>query len=106
MWVKALSVGGLLFSLAILVFAGMAFSELRSAATSPAAPSANSMPLTKIIGPELFAPGSAGTKPAVLASRILNRIYAIGGVAILLAAISTLFLALTRSQKPERNGQT
>ena len=94
---KVLGVCALVLGLAISVFAGMAYLELDSAATSETAPPADSMPFTKIVGPELFDPGNAGAKPAALARTTFNRIYMIGGCGIVLAFVAVLILAFPRS---------
>lgn len=103
MVMKAIGAGVLLFSLAILAFAGLAYFELHSAATSPTTPSANSMPLTKIVGPELFNTGNTGAKPAALAATIFNRIYAVGGGAMFMAVVAVLILAMPQSRSTKHN---
>ena len=94
MVMKVLGAGIVLFGLVISVFAGMAYFELRNAATSDTAPSADSMPLTRIVGPELFDSGNAARKPAALARTTFNRIYTIGGGGIVFAILGLLMLAI------------
>ena len=90
--------------LAMLVFAGMAYFELHGAATSETAPSADSMPLTKIVGPEFFDPGNAGVKPAELARETFNRIYTIAGGGIVLAILGLLIIAVPQSRQKNTDG--
>lgn len=101
MVMKGLGACAVLLGLVLLIFAGMAYWELRDAATSETVPSVDSLPLTKIVGPELFNPGNAGTKPAALARTTFNRIYAIGGGGIVLAIAGVLILAI-----PQARGST
>lgn len=92
----------LLIGILLFIFAALAYSELRTAATSPTAPSADSMPLTKVVGPELFDPDHAKTKPAALAGIALNRIYMIGGGSALLITIAVLVLVITPTRRSSR----
>ncbi len=62
------------------------------------APSADSMPLTKIVGPEFFDAGTSAIKPAELARQTFNRIYAIAGGGIVLAITGFLILAVPQSR--------
>ena len=105
--VKAiLGVCVLSLSLAILVFAGMAYFELQSAATSGKPPSAASMPLMKIVGPEFFGPPNAGTQPAkptTVARTMFNRIYAIAGGGIFLAVLAVLVIAMPQSRRADHD---
>ena len=97
MIVKGLGALVVLLGLAMLIFAGMAYFELHAAATSETPPSSDSMPLTKIVGPEFFDPGNVGTKPAELARKTFNRIYTIAGCGIVAAILGVLTLAVPKS---------
>ena len=99
MIMKGLGACVVLLGLATFIFAGMAYFELYAAATSETAPSADSMPLTKIVGPELFAPGNAGTKPAEPARNTFSRIYAIAGGGIVAAILGVALLAVSKSRR-------
>ena len=103
MVVKLVGTFALVLGVVLVIFAGMAYFELHSAATSEKAPAADSMPLTRVVGPELFDPGKAGMQPAELAAMAFNRIYAIGGGGILLAVLGVVALAapLARGTKPD-----
>lgn len=81
---KVIGAFAALIGLVLFVLAVLAYSELRTAATSATSPSPDSLPLTEIICPELFAPGHAGTKPAALARIAMNRIYMLSVVAVAL----------------------
>lgn len=83
-----------LIGLATMIFTAMAYAELQNAATSETAPSIDSMPLTKIVGPELFDPGNRGTKPVTLVRTVCNRIYLVGGVGIVLAVLGVVTVAV------------
>lgn len=96
---KLLGACVLLIGLGMMVFAVGAYSELRAAATSVTPPSPEAMPLTRIVGPELFDTAKAGTKPAELASMAMNRIYMIGGASLVLLAVGALLLVLKQSPK-------
>ncbi|MEO1529472.1 MAG: hypothetical protein AAFX06_28960 [Planctomycetota bacterium] len=98
MVVKTLLACFLLVGAAMSVFAGLAYSELHNAATSETPPTANEMPMTKIVGPELFDPGNAGGRPSDLAQIAFNRIYAIGGGGIVLVILPILFVLMPRSR--------
>jgi hypothetical protein len=85
-----------------LIFAVMAWRELNVAATSPEAPAVDSMPLTKIVCPELFdafQPGATPVKPAELASIAFTRIYLIGGVGLVSLAVGIAMLGTARPQR-------
>lgn len=99
MIVKGLGACVVLLGFAMLVFAGMAYFELHAAARSETLPSADSMPLTKIVGPEFFALGNAGTKPADLARKTSNRIYTIAGGGIVAALLGVPILAVPKSRR-------
>jgi hypothetical protein len=89
----------LLIGLVMMIFAVFAYSELHSAATAATTPSPDSMPLTKIVGPELFDPEHAATRPAELASMAFNRIYIIGGVSLISLALGVLQLMTKQTPK-------
>lgn len=94
---KILGTLALVIGLVIMAFAVLAYSELHTAATSATPPSPSSMPLTRIVGPELFDTKNSAAKPAELARIALNRIYTLGGVSLLLLAIGAILLATRRS---------
>ena len=96
---KVLGVFAGLLGLAMIAFAVMSWRELRSAATSELAPTADSMPLTRFVYPGFF---DAGTKPAELAQAAFNRIYIIGGGSFALVVAGIVMLVLP--QRP-RTGQ-
>lgn len=87
-----------LLGLAALIFAAMACLELHRVATSETAPSPDSLPLTKIVCPELFDPGSAGTKPATLARMAFNRIYLVGGAGVVLTIAGVVMIAARQAR--------
>lgn len=90
-----------MIGLVMMIFAVLAYLELRTAATAATPPSPDSMTLTKIVGPELFDTENSATEPAELASKAFNRIYIIGG-----ASFGTLALGaflLTIKQKRSRS---
>ena len=96
---KILGVLALLIGLVTMIFAVLADSELRTAATAATPPSPDSLPLTRIVAPELFDAGKSAIKPAELASMALNRIYAIGGASLVSLALGALLLMI--KQTPE-----
>ncbi len=99
MTMKILGAGAVLLGLAMLIFAGMAYFELHGVATMETAPTTDSMPLTKIVGPEFFALGNSGTKPAKLARQTFNRIYIIAGGGIVSAILGVLIIAVPQSRR-------
>ena len=103
MILKIIGAGVVLLGLAMLIFAGMAYFELHGAATSENASTADSMPLTKIVGPEFFAPGNSGTKPAELARKTFNRIYIIAGGGTISAILGVLIIAVPQGRR-KNNG--
>lgn len=100
---SAIGVFIMLVGLMMLIFMVMAYRELHSAATSVTPPSVDSMPFSKIVNPELFAPGNAGTKPATLAQRAFNRIYMVGGGSFVLVIIGIIILAIPQSREKEKD---
>ena len=98
---KGLSVFLVLLGFGMLMFAGGAYFELRAAATSETPPSADAMPLTKIVGQEFFAPDNAGMKPAELAGQVFNRIYTIAGGGIVAVILGVLILVVTKSRRQD-----
>jgi hypothetical protein len=98
---KILGTLALLFGAAMFAFVAMAYLELRTAATSGAMPSVVEMPLTKIVGPELFDSDDATIKPATLVANVMTRLYLIGAGALLFVMLG-VFLVVAQSR---RNGQ-
>lgn len=89
-----------LLGLAMIVFAVMTWRELRTAAKSELAPTADSMPLTRFVYPEFFKPLNAGAKPAKpaeLAQAAFNRIYIIGGGSFALIVVGIVMLTLPKN---------
>lgn len=93
---KLLGIVILLLAVLSLAFAVLAHSELRAAATAATPPTPNAMPLNRIVGPELFDPGQIGLKPAELAGRAMNRIYAIGAASLVLFGLGAIVLMSSR----------
>lgn len=94
---KVLGVFAGLLGLVMIVFTVMTWRELRSAATSELAPTADSMPLTRFAYPKFFEAGNAGgkpAKPAELAQAAFNRIYIIGGGSFALFVAGIVMLVL------------
>jgi len=79
-----------------MIFSTMAYMELRGASTAASLPSQDAMPLTKLVGPELFDPSMASKRPSELASLAFNRIYMIGGGSLLLLVIGAMLLLKRR----------
>ena len=106
MAMKVLGACAVLFGLAIIVFAGMAYSELHTAATSELAPNTDSMPLTRLVYPEFFDAGNAGAKPAKpeeLAQAAFNRIYIIGGGSFVMVVAGIVMLVLPQGPRIGQN---
>lgn len=106
MLLKVLGVSAGLLGVAMLIFAVMAWLELRNAATSPIAPPDTSMPLTRIIYPEFFEPATAGTtpaKPAELAQAVQTRIFIIGGGSLALIVVGIVMLMLPQRSRTKPN---
>jgi hypothetical protein len=104
---KVLGVFVGLLGLAIIVFSVMTWSELRNAATSELAPTADSMPLTSFLCPDFFKPLNAGgkaAKPAELAQAALIRIYIIGGGSFALFVTGIVMLLLQQNSRTGQNG--
>lgn len=106
MLLKVLGVSAGLLGVAMLIFAVMAWLELRNAATSPIAPPDSSMPLTRIVYPELFDAATAGTtpaKPAELAQAVQTRIFIIGGGSLALIVVGIVMLMLPQRSRIKPN---
>lgn len=86
-----------LVGLATLAFAFAAYSELSAAATSATPPMPDAMPLTRIVGPELFVPGPPAKKPSELASLVFTRLYIVAGVALLFLAFGVRLLLIPKN---------
>jgi hypothetical protein len=105
MLIRILGVIVALLGLALMVLAVVAWGELHSAATSQSAPAADSLPLTRLVNPELFDAGKAGAtpaKPVELVQAAFQRIYLLGGGSIALILIGTLMLVMP--QRPNSEG--
>jgi hypothetical protein len=90
-----LLIGLVLFALALLVF-----SELRTVPASALIPtSPDSLPLTEIISPELFAPGATGIKSAALVRIAIPRMYMLGGLALVMIAGGVFAIFMGKSPK-------
>lgn len=99
---KVLGVSVGLLGLAMVVFAMMTWLELRSAATSELAPTADSMPLTRFVYPEFFKAVNAEGKaaqPAELAQAAFNRIYIIGVASFALVVSGIVMLMLPQKSQ-------
>lgn len=103
MKLKFLGGGVLVLGLVIMLFAGIAYFELHAAAKSPTAPPADSLPLTRIVNPELFDPATAGKDPESLARSAFNRICMIGGGGLVMAILAVLILAAPHRRGPRRD---
>ena len=103
---KVLGVFAGLLGLAMIVFAVTTWRELRSAATSKLAPTADSMPLTRFLYPKFFDAGNAEAKPAKpaeLAQAAFNRIYIIGGGSFVLVVAGIVMLVLPQRHRTGQN---
>lgn len=94
---KVLGVFAGLLGSSMIIFAVLTWRELRGAAFSELAPSADSMPLTRFVYPRFFDAGNAGTKPAKpaeVARAAFTRVYIIigGSFALVVAGIIMLVL--------------
>ena len=89
---KFVGITVLILGMVVAVFSIAAYREFRAAATSEIAPAADSLPLTELIYPDLFVKAETSAKPAELAREVINRIYAIGGLALLLVAVGFILL--------------
>lgn len=96
---KILGIAILVVGVVLLTFAVLSYRELNAAARSGTSPNPNELPLTKIVGPELFEPSTEPVKPSDLARLVINRIYMIGSGAFLLGFLGILLLAI--SPKPK-----
>ena len=83
-----------------LIFSVMAYLELHDAATSAMSPSPDAMYFTNWVGPEMFDPAMAGTRPAELAAVVFRRIYMVAGGSIILLIIAALLL-LKKASAPK-----
>ncbi len=73
----------------LVIFSVATYRELQATAKSPSIPTPESMPLLKLVGPELFVSpedGAVPPKPGQLASVVSRRIYGLGGVGLLFVA--------------------
>ena len=75
-----------------MIFSIMAYLELRGATTGVSSPSPDAMPLTKLVGPELFDPSMAVKRPSELAELAFNRIYMIGGGSMFMLFVGAMLL--------------
>lgn len=89
---------------ALLILAAMTYVELRGAASGDLV-SADSMPMTRIVGPEFFetpADGDISPRPTDLARIVLSRIYGLGGVGLLMI-VASIFLTARPSRRQNPN---
>ena len=100
---KIFGVVALLTGLVVFVFAGAAYLELRAAGTAAELPSADELPLTKIVAPELFDPDHASTRPSDLAALGFKRIWMIGGTAIGVVALGIVPLMAAKKDATVRD---
>ncbi|MCA9058804.1 MAG: hypothetical protein KDA85_09900 [Planctomycetaceae bacterium] len=92
-----------LLGVALFVLSVMSWRELRDAATSGQMPSAEAMPLTRIIYPRLFEIEETVVKPAELARDAFGRISLIGTGSLVLLMIGVVTFVLSqRSQAEQR----
>ncbi len=98
---RTAAIVALVLGVMAMLLAGMAFFELRAAAMSETAPAVDAMPFTKLVGPELFDPQHAQTKPAILAATVFRRIFLIGAGAILIMVLAVVCLAVNRGKQKE-----
>lgn len=89
----------LMIAVFMLVFSGFTYWELRSLATAATPPSPDAVILGKIVGPELFDPDYASTKPAELAAMVFKRIYLIAGCSFGLGTLGILGLMVAKKVK-------
>lgn len=94
----------LLAGLLLMIFTGLAYSEFRKVATAMTPPAPDSLPLTKIICPELFESSGTAMKPSELASIAMKRIYIMGGVSLLSLTLGALLL-VARPSSTSRGDQ-
>lgn len=100
--IKQLGVLAGLLGMAMHVFAILAWRERNSAVTSEVVPSADSMPLTRLVAPGLFDTENAGAmaeKPAELARAAFQRIYIIGYGSLALFLICILLLVVPQGPR-------
>lgn len=88
--------------LGLLVFSVMVHREFHAVATESATPVEADMPLTKLIGPELFAPAAAGEipDPNRIAQDIVGRIYMTGALGILVALAGLIGMISSGGKNP------
>ena len=96
---KIIGVLALLIGVLMIVFAGLAYLELHAAASGEVPPSPDAMPLTKIVGPELFDPEHASSHPSDLAGIAFKRIYIVGGASFGSFALGVCLLLAMRNPK-------
>ena len=96
---KIIGVLALLIGVLMIVFAGLAYLELHAAASGEVPPSPDAMPLTKIVGPELFDPELASSHPSDLAGIAFKRIYIVGGASFGSFALGVCLLLAMRNPK-------
>ena len=96
---KIIGVLALLIGVLMFVFAGLAYLELHGAASAEVPPSPDALPLTKIVGPELFDPELASSHPSDLAGIAFKRIYIVGGASFGSFALGVCLLLAMRNPK-------
>ncbi len=96
---KIVGVFALLIGLLMIGFAGLAYLELHAAASGEVPPNPETMPLTKIVGPELFDPEHASSHPSDLAGIAFKRIYIVGGASFGAFTLGVCLLLARRDPK-------
>ncbi len=99
MRLKVLGISVMLLGLAMIAVAGLAYRELHNAAKSELAPSADALPLTRLLYPKLFDTGNGDVKAADLAQGAFNRIFIIGCGSFVLVVVGILIVVLPQGPR-------